>query len=299
MEPIRLAVCLMTSGLLLAAHAQPAAGTASNLAEGYLMAGPITQPTQGLSLDDWRRVLPNSQLLMQDVPSENGRSAGRYDEVDDLGRAGALMTYAAVALDLGGNDAAGSKFEKRLRLGLGFLGAESGYGTWRRSKTGHADTLISQSTGELFFLDTTWTERYAVNTSRSRMGLDASFILRRVSASRWAWYVGLGAQLGSTFNGTARVTHTIERTSDDPFNYLDEENTELGNESFRTRSQFWGAAYGTIGLDFRLGRTSPFWSMLHLCYELRPTVLISGQPGLPTRTEGASQSLFGLRFDLR
>lgn len=301
-----LALCISLSSAF--AQTEP---PAARLAEGYLAYGSFANPGLRLGLSDWRAMLPGSALLARDLRgfSRGDWQGGGYWGPGRFGRYGYEASsgdyatgsgFVGVGLDIARAAAPGTRFEQRLRIGAGIIGSEDLYGSWSRSLTGRYDTLISQQTGQMIFLDSTWTEGYSAYAYRSRIGVDASYIVRRASASRWSWHAGAGALLGFTHSGRAEVSRYTARyrqSYGSSFSYS--ERAILEEESFRLKSSLFAAAYAVLGLDFRLGRTSPFWSQLHFFAELRPMIQLSSLPGLSARIDSGAQSLFGLRLDLR
>lgn len=203
-----------------------------------------------------------------------------------------------VALALGTWPVEKPVFEKRLKLGVQFGRTESLSGSWGRSLSGGYDTLVSVSTGQRYELDSTWSESYNATLDRSRVALDAAFILRKMSSSRWSWHVGAGALLGVDHDARASVSHTVARYKQGARN-SDRERTTLAEESFRLRATPFVGFFGVLGIDFRLGLTNPFWSALHHFAEGRPGMMGFSYPNMPMRWAAGANSLFGLRVDLR
>lgn len=308
MRPIALLI-LLSCSVHVAAQAQEAP-RALQITEGYLAYGSSSNPNLRMGLSDWRAMLPGSALLARDMSglsvndwyggywgggSYSPRAYGYFDGGNSTGQG-----YVAVGLDLNRNTEAQHRFEQRLRVGVGIIGSEDLYGNWSRTLRGTYDTLISQQTGQMIFLDSSWTEGYSAYAYRSRAALDLSYVIRRVSASRWSWYAGAGLQLGFTHSGRAETSHYTYRRSEgygnQPSRY---EQSMLEEESFRLKGTAHASGFALLGVDFRLGRTSPFWSHLHLFTELRPSLQYSAYPGLPSRIDSGMQNFFGMRIDLR
>ncbi|MCC6911208.1 MAG: hypothetical protein IT224_04210 [Flavobacteriales bacterium] len=303
---MRLLLTIIATCSLVFSQAQSDRPHAPLLADGYIGFGNASGFNTDLSLADWRAALPNTELLQHDIPLSNDVDHAYKDGFRDgdgpngryIGPASGAL-YLGVGLDPGRNAPEPSKFEKRLRIGLMYTKYEGVSDAWGTSETARYDTLISQATGAQFYRDTTYSEGYKLNASWSRIGLDVSYTVRRVSASRWAWYVGAGAQVGATLNNEVRVSHWISRSDlgseEQEATYRQEEE----EENHRLRSNTWGSAFALAGLDFQLSRKSSFLSSLHLFYEIRPTLQFSALVGVPTRVQGAGSSVFGMRFDLR
>lgn len=285
----------------LASIAQPAPSpliTEASLSFGFQLEGGAL-----LSDDDWRRMLPGSSLLLDDLP-QGGRWANSGGFQPDFSRGQGLfnpfgVVSASTGLALFRNRAGESRYDNRLRVGVLYGGGDWAEGYWARSSSAAYDTLISMGTGELFVLDSSWSESYSASHSRSRIGVEASFIAHRITGSRFSWSVGVGLQLGAASSGYAEVTHSITRSTERPAGGSDYEYELLGSERFRTPATAYAGLHGLFGIDLRLGKTSPFWSALHLYAEMRPAIMLRSLPNLPAQAGGAWQNLFGLRIDLR
>lgn len=271
-----------------------------SLADGYLLYGIFIQRESFMDLSDWRAQFPNSKLLKDAAIASNtqgshGRSSGR----------GPGTLQVGIGLDLSRKENGGSIHRKQLRLGILHSANNSNQGSWSRSITGPYDTLTSQLSGEVYAVDTTWTERYSAYHEFSRLGFDLAFVLLNENLTRWSWQVGFGALIGMTLNDEGRVYRTAERRIED-FSYgtafLEEiEYSErIGKEIFPNGTSFWVGPYAVLGFSRRLGDTHPFWRSLHLHYEARPTLLFSNFHGDVVRSmRAAGQHLLGLRVDLQ
>ena len=274
------------------------------LADGLVSYGTVVQRSSAFGLSDWRTILPGSAILKEEMPSGDwGRYYGGYSNSFDPYAPihyGTGSVYLAVSLDMQRGASEATRFVKRLRIGLNSAGYDDAYGSWGRSLSGVYDTLVSQQTGHMIYLDSTWDETYTAYMTRSHMALDASYIMRKASPRRMTWYCGVGAMLGITYEGTADVSHRVTRYREGVSGNTSQiEQTLIASEQFRLRPTFFGAVDVLFGLDFTLGRASPFWSSLHLIAESRAMLHIGSYPGSPARLDEASQHLFGVRFDLR
>lgn len=283
------------------ANAQPTDAPAPLLADGYAAYGAFVTREQRVGLSEWHGLLPGSTLLQRDLSGLTGGlwDYGPWSNGYGTGRNGTGCSYLAIGLNPT-RQTLDHGFEQRLRVGFGFLGEESLYGNWGRTLTGVYDTLVSQQTGQMTFLDSSWTEGYTASAYRSRIAADLSYLIRRVSTSRWSWQAGIGIQVGVALSGQVELTHYTRRYRDHSGNRYDSsEYTVLDQESLRFGSSLFVSTYALLGLDYRLGRTNPFWSQLHLFAEARPMMTLSSLPGSAARFEPASQHLFGVRIDLR
>jgi len=273
----------------------------------YFPVGFVAGSSALMTTTDWRNLMPNSELLKNDLSWDTGDQTsfgrGRYVGEYRPGDPNSVPAFeVSIGLDMGRKQGADARFEKQLRVGASYLGTGSSYRNWWRSATGRYDTLTSSLNGQTSFVDTTWNETYSAEYRFSRIGLNASYILRKRTPNKWSWYVGIGGMVGTTFNASASVEHRIyteANTSVPDYpelgGYFDNEE----REEMHVATTAWGAAYALAGIDLRLGRTNPFWSSVHLFNELRPAMMFNTVPGSKLASTAAIQNLFGLRLDLR
>ncbi len=294
-RPLVLAAAILSVPI---AHAQQAPAPVGSplITDVYFPVGFHVSGTPLMTTTDWRNLMPSSELLKNDLSWDQHRG--------DLGRnvEGGANLEAAIGLDLGRKNGADARFDKQLRVGVSFLAPSSMYRRWDRSSTGRYDTLTSSLNGQVSYVDTTRNESYAATYRFTKIGLNASYILRKRTPGKWSWYVGFGVMAGTTLNASASVTHRIHTSaSNSNSNYpeLQGWDSNVESEEMHVASTGWGAAYALAGIDLRLGRTHPFWSSVHLFNEWRPTMMFTTVPGSRLSSTGAIQNLFGLRLDLR
>ncbi|WKZ65524.1 MAG: hypothetical protein QY325_12215 [Flavobacteriales bacterium] len=298
---------LALAGLLAlpALHAQDEGAAARPLiAEAYAAGLGFTLRESSLPAADWRSMLPASSLLREELPVRAfdypwyGPEDDRFDDAPGMSRSSGGV-YLGIGLDLDRAASSEARFTKLLRIAVAFGGGQQFSSSWGRSTTAVYDTLVSLSTGDRYELDSTWAESYIATVTRSRMAVDASFILSRNARSRFSWFVGGGLQLGFAHDARATVWHGVTTRLERHDGSDETERTTIAEESFRLDPALSLTAYGVVGIDFRLGRTSPFWSGLHLFSEVRPMLHAGAYPGLPARWSQGTQQLFGLRVDIR
>lgn len=246
---------------------------------------------------DWRNLMPGSDLLKNDL-SWDSRQKDHFGH----GAQGGAILEAAIGLDLGRKKGADARFDKQLRIGTSYLTTSAMSREWYHSSTGPYDTLTSSLNGQVSYVDTTWNESYSANYRFSRIGLNASYILRKRTPGLLSWYVGVGGMVGTTLNASASVSHHIYTTTSRSFvDYpeLEEVDNNIEREEMHVASTGWGAAYALAGIDLRFSRKHPFWSTIHLFNELRPSMMFNTVPGSKMASTAAFQNLFGLRLDLR
>lgn len=284
-------------------RAQESSAQAPLIVDGSLGLGFQLERAAWLGVDDWRRLLPGSSLLQEDLPPRGGSGMDGDDFRDSPRGPGSIgglaLATVSASLNLDRGRETPGRFDQRLRLGLVYGGGETISGHWGREETAPYDTLVSLSTGDEYVLDSTWSESYGATLTRSRLGLDAAYIAHRATPMRFSWYVGIGIQAGLATGGSAEVFHNVARWEESPDGRANYEGETLGREQFRIATTGYAGLTALFGVDFRLGKRSPFWSALHLYHETRPGILLVSLPSMPTSATAAWQFMGGLRVDLR
>ncbi|HRD51813.1 MAG TPA: hypothetical protein PKY96_04115 [Flavobacteriales bacterium] len=303
MEYTRALTATLLAGLVaIQSFAQSETGPASRLLDCGLGMGLQVERGPWLSNADWQRMLPGSSLLRDDLPARSDgffNAYGYRPGLRDVGQSiGMGMVSGHASLRLGKANLDG-RYQEKLRLGIVYAGSEYVEEVWSRASTAAYDTLVSVQTGQLYVLDTTYRDTYSASLTRSRIGIEGTYIAHRITTSRFSWFVGIGLQAGMTTGGEATVSRYVTRNEERYHEGYRSTFETLGEERFRTAASGYGGLHGLFGLDLRLGKKSPFWSALHLYSEMRPSILAVSMPSLPSRVIGSWQMLSGLRVDLR
>lgn len=284
-------------------NAQERAAQVPFIVDGSIGLGLQLERAAWLSADDWRRLLPGSSLLQDDLPppgSDSYDRVGFRDSPRGPGSVGGLaLATVSASLSLDRKREGPGRYEQRLRIGFIYGGGQSTESYWSREESVPYDTLVSVTTGEEYELDSTWSETYRASLNRSRLGLEATYIAHRATPSRFSWYVGVGLQAGFATAGHAEISHTVSTWKETPGGNASYEGETLGREQFRTAASGYAGLNALFGIDFRLGKRSPFWSALHLYHENRPGIVLISLPTMPLSATGAWQAIGGLRVDLR
>ncbi|HQV51092.1 MAG: hypothetical protein IPF95_05130 [Flavobacteriales bacterium] len=306
-RPFNLVLSLLVAVVASAQEQPTSTDRAPLITTVYFPVGFFAGGSPLLTTTDWRNLMPTSELLQRDLSWDTGSQStfSTYrngpEEWESMANGGPVLEVS-LGLDMGRKKGAEARFDKELRVGVSYLANGFLGRTWDRSATGRYDTLTSSLNGQQSYVDTTWREEYSAEYRFTRIGLNASYLVRKRSANKLTWYAGFGAMLGTTLNASASVQRIVNTTTSRSFSDYPELDSSFEADEYEevhVASTAWGAGYALAGLDLRLGTKSPFWSSIHLFNELRPTLLFSKVPGSSTATTGAFQNVFGMRLDLR
>jgi len=255
----------------------------------YLASGASSIDDRRLLSSDYRLLLTGTEFVEEDL------SAYRQNNYFWAGNSGSR----AVVLGLGihpfmNNDRKGPE----LRMGVSYASVRAGRLGYERSERYTLDTLVSSSSGIVFFVDSTFTSRYDMGHNAERFGLDGSLIFRTGGRSRWSLHGGVGLALGARFNARTWVNKADEGVVNYPGMSGRYELIASRYEEVDNSGGMWVAFQAPIGVGFRLSRRSNLLGRMDLYLEGRPGMLVQGNKELGTVTSFGSQSLFGLRVRL-
>jgi hypothetical protein len=253
------------------------------ISEFHLQTGFQYYPAETSSLEDFRKLAPNSILLKEDLPSYN--SFGYYN-----GRG----NFSSVQLGLTFKNHPNAL----LRVGLSNMGVSGLQNSYSKQDYFPYDTLTSSLTGEQTFIDSVSSQSYFMNHSSRQIRLDAALIFRTDASARWSLFAGIGASLGVNYNATTYISYYrnsyINSQNGTSYNYGYNNGSEK-TESFTTKNYLTTTAYIPMGVDFRIGKNKVFWKRLHLYYEIKPSISMTQIPALRTMTTVNMTQALGLK----
>lgn len=253
------------------------------ISEFHLQTGFQYYPAATSSLEDFRKLAPNSILLKEDLPSYN--SFGYYN-----GRG----NFSSVQLGLTFKN----HLNALLRVGISNMGVSGLQNSYSKQDYFPYDTLTSSATGEQTFIDSVSSQSYFMNHSSRQIRLDAALIFRTDASARWSLFAGIGASLGVNYNATTYISYYtnnyINNQNGNSYNYGYNNGSEK-TESFTTKNYLTTTAYIPMGVDFRIGKNQAFWKRLHLYYEIKPSISMTQIPALRTMTTVNMTQALGLK----
>lgn len=159
------------------------------------------------------------------------------------------------------------------------------------------DTLVSNQTGDSFFVDSVYTDEVLVKMHSQTVALDLSYIFRVNPNGRFSFYSGVGVEFGAVLNPRIQIernTHSYftsaVRNYQDGYEDYYKGSYDSREDWIRLDEGVFGQVYLPIGVDLRFSKFNPFWSKMHVYTEFRPSVQYVKMEG----REEVIQSSFGM-----
>ncbi len=262
----------------------------------FVLPGGQAESMYAIGLDQWRTLVPKSELLAIDL------SDHMYDNRRDRDFARSELFAASISLRMGGAGRV-ARSGTYLRAGFAFQHHAGNDLQLRKETRIPFDTLTSAQTGTSTYIDSLTISTYDLAHDYSQLAVDASVIFMKEYPKRWTLYGGGGVQVGFAFDGSARISHRSERTTDPRITSPttssgSERELDTEEEEFRTKDDLCFALYVPLGVTYRLGKKRAFWRALNLCYEMRPSFALGGVPELDLGARVVVGQYLGLRVDL-
>lgn len=161
------------------------------------------------------------------------------------------------------------------------------------------DTVVSVGSGEVFVMDSSFRQTYAIRHAYQLAGLHASLIWR--TSTRFALYGGFGAGVGLIHGANTEVEYRESASLQKPGYWMVADPSLLApteQEYFNNGSGIWLQGSLPFGVDYQLHRTQEPWTRLRLYLEVIPTFIWADRPGLGSTYGSGLQQQFGLRISL-
>lgn len=228
--------------------------------EAYMSIGGINSMGAGLSHGTFEKLASNSLLLAEDY----GNYVSYY---------GSSNFKAGIGLQFRNKEKTGFRNHMELRLGVAYSGY-NGYSSYASNSTNTPyDTLVSQQTGNEYYIDSVHVNFASVSHTFDLLSFDASLIFRTNSEARWSLYGGLGASFGTSLYANTRVSkgsysYTTGVTTGGNYSW----HSSTGDyENYNNGSNTSFMVYVPVGLDFRVANNNQFFNKLHFYTEVTPS----------------------------
>ncbi|MBP7464486.1 MAG: hypothetical protein KA793_09135 [Bacteroidales bacterium] len=164
------------------------------------------------------------------------------------------------------------------------------------------DTLDSESSGELFFIDSIFQTSITSNYTHQQLGLNASVLFSTDNEARWSLFGGAAVNVNVAIDANTYISQVnssvvVATWPETNTSYLLSRSPESStiDERFRNKPDYTVALCIPFGIDFRMGNKSDFLNRMHLFIEMRPGIQTLIIPGLKPVTQGYFQQYFGVR----
>lgn len=260
--------------------------------EVNVFGGGYFQPIQYGTIDEFKKLAPGSELLKANF---NG-----YNQYNDY--LSSMNSMFAVNLGLRFSNKSKTAYLKNplLRIGITYLTTTDLANNLSKEDSFRSDTLISTSTGQVYYIDSTIYRSYNMQHSSDQLRLDLSFNYRTDPKARWQFFAGFGLTAGISLKSYTTINYTVGSNLESVNYYFYPVQSEIydyKNEYFRNSADFGAMAYIPLGIDFRMGKKRPFWKRTHLFYEVRPGACFSSIGDLDFYGNVAVQQGLGLKIN--
>lgn len=251
----------------------------------YFSVGRQKEYNASFTLQDFQTSFPNSEIL-----------AKNYDTLDfPLTKKLFPLDYPTTSRLL--SFQIGLK-SKRFKNGILRIGARNISNSTQFSTTGRVSKITGYDTllinGNTIYFTFVKGKVLETQTSCSKFFLDISYIHSLPEERLMRMYAGLGLLVGLSYNSKVNIKYYERQgVSGNPNsinNYLEQ------SEEFLLKNKFISTLYVPIGFDFRLGKKSDFWKLIHLFAEIRPAMTLQNVSMNKTVFKLSSNSNVGIRL---
>jgi hypothetical protein len=251
----------------------------------------------GLSLNDFKILAPQSQLLKTDLSKYN-QNGGYYNYYYD----GNIESQTISELTIG--VVKKIKTNKKLQLypecrfGFTYQTGIQASRYYSLEDLKRFDTLVSSQTGKEFYVDSLKTSTYQMKYAAEQLRLAGNILFRLNPMSRWSLFGGAGLNFGMSINPRTEIFYSYNESINAPVQYSVYYNlkNENSSETFRNKVSFAASGYLIAGIDWRTGSKRKFWKKLHISYEVRPIVDYNSIPEVENFTSTALLQQFSFRY---
>lgn len=261
-----------------------------SISEAFIMGGGSGQAGAPGTLENFRKLCPNSPTLMQ-----NFNDYYPYSPYNSSGNG--FFTLGI-----------GMRQKKKengptIRVGLMYMQGTSIIGGYFKANSYPVDTLVSAQTGKKTYVDSIVTDQYHFRHSSNHLRLEISSVWRTTPRHKMRLYGGIGISAGFSLNSQTTISRSkVSRYSISPYYYYGYpyQNMDYGNftqEVVRNKMQTFAGVFCPFGLDYNLSKKkSSFWNKLNLFLEFRAQIGYTKIPEIRTVVQAYMQSGFGLRI---
>lgn len=259
-----------------------------------LQLGFLTLSNHYGSLEDFKRLAPASVLLSRDLSS--------YSQLEVLHTATAGMFNVAVGFHFGNKKISEYRQNPILTIGVNYYKSSIITRSMKLETRLPYDTLLSNQTGQSYYIDSVNTKNYDMEYSSEQLRLDAALIFRTNPQARVSVFTGFGINGGISIASRTDISYHEDyhfKTGNELlFSYSGGVNcidNSYESETFANEGNYDIFVYVPIGGDMRLAKKNRFWRKMHLLVELKPGITYSTIPELGSNASGNLQVEIGIR----
>ena len=240
----------------------------------------------------YRKLAPESNILKGDFSDYIKSGVSEY---------GGTVQSLSIGLKIRNKEKTGYRKNMQLRLGVNYYSGLNTKLDYQKIDRFPYDTLVSSQTGAVFYRDSISQKGISLNHSSEQIRISGAIYFSTESTSRWMFYGGVGASIGSTLKNYTVLSSNeysyIEFENDLPYQEREYKLNEY--EEYLAKSRLAWSLYASAGLDFRIGKKRKFWQPIHLFVEFKPTFdMVNDSYGF-NQSNVQIISCFGLRYQLQ
>lgn len=246
------------------------------------------------NLANFRKLAPKSEILAQDIEAGNESSFYLYTSSGPAFSAGAYFSVK-------NKEGKWSKYHPQVRIGISYANQTLLSNSFSKSEYFRVDTLTSNNSGQVFFVDSVKTDYHSMEYYREQLYVDAAFLVSSNPNNLLKFYGGLGISLGLTFNSTTFLYNNrgsyLDASVSLGNNYYYPDRGEYSEEIFLNKESFTALISLPIGLESKLSRRENNWAKCRVFFEGRPSLSYVSIPELASRFTTAGIWGMGFKYD--
>ena len=246
------------------------------------------------NISDFRKLAPQSEILNNDFAD--------YLQFNNFRLLNNRMFSMMMGIKFSDKQKKSYKSNYQLRLGFSYSFGNNFMKELYAVERQAYDTLISQKTGQAYYIDSTTSHHYTMNYSSEELRFDASLIFKTKPEYRFTFHTGIGVSAGVSFNAQTYISYTKSASTDLSSNYNHFSYSSYYSGTYSEKHEFiqnsdvFGVStYIPLGVNFQIGKNREFWKQFHVFYELRPGINIVSVPELRTIVNANFQQGIGLK----
>lgn len=265
------------------------------LSEVSLQTGLFLESNSSGNVEEFRKLAPGTSLLNSDLSDYTKSISNQFN--------GFNMSSLQFGFVFRDKKSKTIKNNRMIKIGITQFQSVPLSSAYQRFSELRYDTLISQSTGQVVFLDSMITQFYNMNYTISQIRLDLALVFSSSSEARFGISGGVGITAGTSYKSGAEITYSRTARNQQTDQYGNP--TQDYTENFTHQSQIENVSSGKssgasvylpLSASFRIGENDTIWNKLHVFCEFRPGVNFSFIPGIRTIANGSAQIGFGLKM---
>lgn len=251
----------------------------------YFSVGRQKEYNASFTLQDFQTSFPNSEILAKNYETLDFPLTKKLFPLDYPTTSGLLSFQIGLK-------------SRRFKNGIFRIGARNISNSIQFSTYGGTSKVAAYDTifvdGNTFYITIMKNKLLEIQTSCNKFFFDFSYIHSLPEERLMRIYAGFGLLAGLSYNSRFYTIYSEGNSvvsSSSPPNYY------IKNfENIKTKNKFISTLYVPIGFDFRLGKKSDFWKLIHLFAEIRPAITIQNVSRNKTVFKLSSNSNVGIRL---